>query len=314
MQISVTVAICTWNRAALLDQTLERMKCLEIPEGVTWELLVVNNNCTDNTDEIIQKHSQALPIKRLFEPKQGHSNARNCAIDHAQGELMLWTDDDVLVDSRWLVEYGVEAKKSPHVGYFGGTVDPWFEVSPPSWILHHLPRLEGPYALRRLGYEVRPLDTNEDVFGANMAFRTSLIKKFPFNPSLGRVGMGMMSGDETDVIARIKANGYNGLWVGTAKVRHYIPADRLSVKFLWMYYRGSGQTFCRMNTAPVTTPRLFGAPRWLIRRYAQLLCKHILLSPTRNAAWLNSLCNAAMTRGMIDEYQAASKLELSKTA
>ncbi|HMO35190.1 MAG TPA: glycosyltransferase [Gemmatales bacterium] len=85
--MKVTGAICTWNRAKLLDQTLERMKCLEIPEGITWELLIVNNICTDNTDEIIEKHSLTLPIKRLFEPKQGLSNARNCAVESAKEKL-----------------------------------------------------------------------------------------------------------------------------------------------------------------------------------------------------------------------------------
>jgi hypothetical protein len=51
----VTVAICTWNRAGLLAQTLEQMRQLVIPPGVTWELIVVNNNCTDDTDQVIAR-------------------------------------------------------------------------------------------------------------------------------------------------------------------------------------------------------------------------------------------------------------------
>ena len=60
----VTVAICTWNRADLLDRTLAQMHRLWIPEGVTWELLVVNNNCTDHTDEVINRHAAALPLRQ----------------------------------------------------------------------------------------------------------------------------------------------------------------------------------------------------------------------------------------------------------
>src|SRR5262245_53707365 len=84
----LTVAIWTWNRARLLDQTLARMRDLRVPAGGTWELLVVNNNCTDDTDAVIAKHASALPLVRLFEPKQGLSNARNCAVDHARGDLL----------------------------------------------------------------------------------------------------------------------------------------------------------------------------------------------------------------------------------
>ncbi len=79
--MNVTVAICTWNRAKLLDQTLTRMQQLRIPANVAWELLVVNNNCTDDTDAIIAGHESALPLRRLFEPKPGLSNARNFAVD-----------------------------------------------------------------------------------------------------------------------------------------------------------------------------------------------------------------------------------------
>ena len=50
--MDATIAICTWNRSDLLDKTLARMRELEIPPGTTWEIVVVNNRCTDNTDEV----------------------------------------------------------------------------------------------------------------------------------------------------------------------------------------------------------------------------------------------------------------------
>ena len=83
----VTVAICTWNRARLLDQTLTGLHALRIPEGITWELLVVNNRSTDDTDAVISRHADTLRLRRLCEPKQGLSNARNCAVRAARGDL-----------------------------------------------------------------------------------------------------------------------------------------------------------------------------------------------------------------------------------
>src|SRR5260370_34261599 len=100
-----SVIICTWNRPRLLDQTLEQMARLRLPPDVAWELLVVNNNCTDQTDTVLRRHQSRLPLRRILEPRQGLSHARNAAAAAARGEILLWTDDDVLVDRDWLAAY-----------------------------------------------------------------------------------------------------------------------------------------------------------------------------------------------------------------
>lgn len=303
--MNVTVAICTWNRSGLLDQTLARMGALNVPDGVTWELLVVNNNCTDGTDAVLAKHAAALPLARLFEPKPGLSNARNCAIDHARGELIVWTDDDVLVDPNWLVEYAKAAAAYPDAGYFGGTVDPWFAADPPRWVVRNLAALEGPFAVRQLGPGVRPLAAGEQVFGANMAFRTALLKGFRFDPALGRTGTGMLSGEETELIARLHRDGRHGVWVGPARVEHYIPAERLTAAYVWKFFHGIGRTNQRRDAAPAAGPRWFGLPRWLLRQYLAARARSVVLAPRRGAAWATSFTRAAVARGMIDEVRAA---------
>jgi glycosyltransferase involved in cell wall biosynthesis len=299
--VKITVAVCTWNRAALLDQTLERMRVLAAPPGATWELLVVNNNSTDDTDAVLARHEPHLPLRRLFEPKQGHSNARNCAVEHAAGDLLVWTDDDVLVEPDWLTEYAAAAAAFPQAGYFGGTVEPWFEVPPPRWVLRNLTALEGPFALRRLGDSVRLLRDGEQVFGANMAFRTELLRRFRFDPTLGRVGTGMLSGDDTELVDRVKADGWTGVWVGTARVRHYIPAGRVSAEYVWKFFRGLGRTNFRRDPNARAGPRLFGLPRWLVRHYVTARVRSLVLAPTAGRGWVNSFAEAATARGMIDE-------------
>ena len=108
--MNLTVAICTWNRAGLLDQTLGRMRQLNLPRDIQWELLIVNNNCADDTDRVIENHSHDLPVRRLFESKQGHCNARNCAVASARGDVIIWTDDDVMVEPDWLAAYANNAR------------------------------------------------------------------------------------------------------------------------------------------------------------------------------------------------------------
>jgi glucosyl-dolichyl phosphate glucuronosyltransferase len=128
---SVTVAICTWNRDHLLRQTLEEMTRLAVPAGLVWELLVVNNNCTDDTDGVIAAFAKRLPIRRLFESQPGLSHARNRAIAEAAGDYVVWTDDDVLVSPEWLAAYARAFARRPDAAVFGGPVAPWFPTTPP---------------------------------------------------------------------------------------------------------------------------------------------------------------------------------------
>src|SRR5207253_11169792 len=97
-----TVAICTWNRSQLLRQTLDQFLDLAIPAGMTWELLVVNNNSTDDTDVVLAEFESRLPLRRLFEREPGLSHARNAALAAATGDYILFTDDDVLIAQSWL--------------------------------------------------------------------------------------------------------------------------------------------------------------------------------------------------------------------
>ena len=176
----VTVAICTWNRAEFLDQTLAEMHKLRIPAGVDWELLVVNNHCTDDTNEVTARHAGKLPLRPLFEAKQGLSPAHNCAIQAARGELIVWTDDDVLVDPDWLDAYCQAAAQWPEATFFGGNIQPWFACEPPRWIVDN-PRL-APFSERQLGSAVRLMSPQEYPFGANMAFRRAAIDPLAFDP------------------------------------------------------------------------------------------------------------------------------------
>ena len=94
----VTVAICTWNRCDLLEQTLRRLTEVVVPPHVTRDVVVVNNNCTDRTTEVASAFQDALSLRVVFEPTPGLSNARNRALAEARGDYIAWIDDDVLVD------------------------------------------------------------------------------------------------------------------------------------------------------------------------------------------------------------------------
>ena len=116
--MKITVAICTWNRAELLDRTLGEMIGLRVPEGVEWELLVIDNNSTDDTENVVAGFEGRLPVRHVFEPRAGKSHAANTVLREARGDLIVWTDDDVLVDAGWLEAYAHAARDWPDAALF----------------------------------------------------------------------------------------------------------------------------------------------------------------------------------------------------
>lgn len=301
--MKVTVAICTWNRADLLSKTMQRMKSLVIPDDVTWELIVANNNSTDNTDELLERYCDGkLPLRRIFVSKQGLSHSRNAVIKAANGDWILWTDDDVFVDPNWLVEYVEAIKANQGFSFMGGCVAPWFETPPPSWLAKHLAHLEGAFALTPAAPETRRIDVagkKEAVFGTNMAFRTDVIRLFTFDAKLGLMGDRLIRGEETDLVLRLDAAGHKGLWVGAAKVQHYIPTKRMTIKYLWEFFCGCGEAQFRM-AKPIPVATLFDQPRWAIRGWLVSSLAAKLLYPFKNALWLHHFSRAAICAGVLN--------------
>lgn len=302
--MDVTVAICTWNRAALLDLTLSRMCALRIPDDVEWELIIVNNNCSDGTDAVLDQYSSRLPVRRIFEPRQGHSHARNAAIDAATGEFLLWTDDDVLVDREWLAEYVSAARQHPHGAFFGGTVNPWLEREPPKWFRRHWDAVkESLFVVRQLGDFVGPIPQDVSPAGANMGFRTEVQRQFRYDTLLGRVASTLSGGDDTAMVERMRSAGLQGIWVGTAQVDHFVPASRLTRSFMKRWFHGAGRTYVRQEW-PLAGQHVAGVPVWLCKRLAKNLISTWMYEPMRNDRWYKSFREAAIAQGAIAECYA----------
>ena len=260
----ITVAICTWNRAKLLDQTLAEMRNLHIPQGIEWELLVVNNNCTDDTDIVIAGHSTTLPLRRIFEPTQGQTFARNRAFDEATGEWVLFTDDDVLVDPHLLEAYAEAIRsRGEQVTFMGGEIKPWFVEQPDQALAEALPTVSKGFC----GIDVledkwitKPEDGTPH--GANMLFSKIRVEGERFNTRMGYSGRSMISGEEIEYCRRLLAKGHRGAWVKKATLRHYVSPDRLTLSYLRRHLFDAGRGGVRTKGVPMGR-RIFGPPAWL---------------------------------------------------
>jgi len=288
----VTVAICTWNRAALLAQTLEQMRQLVIPPGVTWELIVVNNNCTDDTDQVITRFADALPIRRVFEPTPGLSHARNAAIARASGELILWTDDDVLVSPQWLAAYVTAAHSDPGASFFGGPIQPWLGAPAPKWFLATFDQISDHYSLRSPPQALVDVSLKYPPYGANFVVRSVVQRQFLYDGAVGHREDLMLGGEDVKVLGTMIRAGHRGRWVHEAVVHHFIPKERLRLE----YIRKRAFDIGRLAGSTIEAGRcatIYGRPRWLLREAIEAELRypwHRIFRGPR--VWINDLFDA----------------------
>jgi len=252
-----TVIVCTWNRARSLARTLSSMTELTAPACDGWEVLVIDNGSTDDTENIVGTFRDRLPVRVEREPRLGVGHARNTGIDRARGELLVFTDDDVVVDPAWLGAH-VDAATRSDADYFGGHIDACFEQPPPGWLRRNAQALHPMLCTVDLSTAHGPIGATGQPFGPNMAFRRAALGNARFDPALGRRGSGHIRGSDVSIVDQLRRRGAHGLWVPEAKVRHMIPPAHATLRYLCRYYAGAGATAVRLDgeDQPATLPRI----------------------------------------------------------
>ncbi|HUI06189.1 MAG TPA: glycosyltransferase [Verrucomicrobiae bacterium] len=305
--MDVTVIICTYNRCRSLQQTLQSFCDLEIPRGMTWELLVVDNNSDDATREVCEFFASKLPMRYSFEPIQGQSRARNRGAAEASSPLLVFTDDDVKADKNWLASLWQAARLHPEIDIFGGRILPLWERTPPSWLAENATSMLRLICTHfDLGDEERVfVDCNAGPWGANMAFRRSVLTdQFRFLVDLGITGRDNVRGEETDLICRLLKGGHQGLYVPEAMVYHRNTPERATERYVFAYYKGAGMTEMRLR-GPFSVGRLwFGVPRYLWLKVIKHFFQYVIFRPTRpSQIWLRAEIDLATNWGRIIELR-----------
>jgi len=192
---------------------------------IDWEILVVDNNCSDSTCDVLQTLSRAFPhpLRWVKETKQGLSHARNRGVVEARGRYVVFTEDDVRIDRLWVKSIcEMFAKNSCEA--VAGRIEILWNSPRPRWLTDDL--------LGFLGYlnygEERELTEDTPFFGGNMAFTRSVFDKIGmFDPNLGRQGRKLIGGEEIDLFKRFLAAGLRAFYQPGAIVHHIIDSRRL---------------------------------------------------------------------------------------
>jgi glycosyltransferase involved in cell wall biosynthesis len=243
---------------------------------VAWELVVVNNNCTDDTDAVVCKHQAVLPVISVQEPRLGISNARNCALRHARGRFVLWTDDDVLVDPQWMAAL-LDAFSRFDADLVYGRVEPWWETGqPPSW---YSPEFAGTFALLDAGSSPRVVtDPTASGYNVNLAFHRRVVDAIgTYREDIG--GDGKQACEDIDLCRRAHARGLRLVYQPDALVRHFIPAARCEKGFNRdRAIAGAAATVAMLRLEAADNPalpRFAGIPRYYFRVNLGYIWKYV---------------------------------------
>lgn len=295
--VDATILICTYNRAELLADTLDSLKTLRPGAGLTWDVLVVDNNSTDRTRDVVESRRASFPVdlRYMFEPVQGKSTALNTGITASRARIIVFTDDDVRTPPVWLSAAVEPLLARTDIDYTGGPVHPIWERQRPVW-LDERGNLGGTIAVKDHGAEPFIFeDRRKTPLGVNLAVRRSLIERIGgFRPDLGRNGRSLLGQEQADFFYRSRRAGARGLYVPEMVLSHIVPAGRLTWSYFrrWWYWKGisharihaiHGRTELGLDLSSV--PRLAGMPRFVFgdARANLVGCLRTLVSRNRPA-------------------------------
>jgi glycosyltransferase involved in cell wall biosynthesis len=291
--LALSVVLCTYNRARLLGDAL-RALLTQTATAPPYEVLVVDNNSTDDTRSVIGRFAADSRIRYVREPQQGLSAARNRGIRASRAPIIAFTDDDVRVDPTWVQTVVDTFARHPHADWMGGKVEANWPALPPEW-LHDTG--SAPLAILDYGGEPFAVTPARPVclIGANLAVRRRAFNRTGlFSTRVERRGDTIGSTEDHELQIRMLNAGLTGCYEPALVVRADVPHERLSKRYHRRWHEGHGRFYALMREPSFErsdTATVLGVPGHVYRRSMGELARWIgrLLCFNPSAAFVHEL-------------------------
>lgn len=239
----LSLIVCTYNRDKYLYGALRCIAENGFP-AEAYEIILVNNMSTDNTEAECQRFKNDYPdvdFRYFVETSQGLSFARNRGIDESRGDTLVFLDDDSYIQEGYLENLQKQLDSHPEADAFGGKIDPVFESGEaPKWLSKW--NYSWVSAID-LGDSVCPFKGKAFPIGANMGIRKAMLTKTgAFKTELGRSKKNLMGGEEKDLFERIRQQGGNIYYFPDVVVQHVIPPSRTTKDYVRRLGEGVGMS------------------------------------------------------------------------
>jgi glycosyltransferase involved in cell wall biosynthesis len=307
----ISVVVCTYNRAALLREAL-RSLFAQKGENVSYEIVVIDNNSSDDTPSTVEslKAESPVPLRYVRESRQGNAYARNAGVEHAEGSIIAFLDDDCTADEHWVATIKSAFDRDPELAFVGGRVLPVWESNPPLWLnTSHW----APLALLDYGKEERKINgqTPLGLLTANIAIRKEVFQQLGgFLPSLQRVKGSIGSMEDHEFVMRICRGGKRGLYLPDLITWAGVDPQRMTKAYHRRWHTGHGHFYAVLNDPEWERSKfqIAGVPSHLYKetaRQAVTWCSK-LLSGKRDAAF-ESECHLRFFYGFFLERRKRRK-------
>ncbi|MEM1168435.1 MAG: hormogonium polysaccharide biosynthesis glycosyltransferase HpsE [Cyanobacteria bacterium P01_H01_bin.35] len=254
-----TVVIPTYNGAERLPLVLDKLRSQIEIEGLSWEVIVVDNNSKDNTQKVVKKYQKNWhrqnSLKYCFEEKQGAGFARKKAVQVANSPLIGFLDDDNIPAQNWVAAAYEFAQKYPKAGAYASQIHGDFAGELPP----NFDRIKPFFAITERGEKPLLYQPALKVIPPSAGLvvrREAWLENVPKDCILsGRKQGSMLTAEDTETISYIQQGGWE-IWYNPAmEVIHKIPKHRLEKDYLISFFRGIGLS--RYVT------RMLGVKLWL---------------------------------------------------
>jgi glycosyltransferase involved in cell wall biosynthesis len=273
----ISVVVPTYNRRQLLAKTLESLVG-QRAASVRYEVLVVDNNSSDDTRSVVETFIQRWSaVRYLFEPRRGASHARNSGIAAASAPIVAFIDDDVEADSSWIRNIKQAFDDHRDIDCLGGPIRGHFSEQPPAWFT---PSHWGPVALQEdKGPNFGAEDASSCLATANFACRRAALEE------VGGFAPEFLRCQDREIELRLWAAGKRGLFVSEIVVTTEVPRERLTKKYHRRFYWRNGSYDERMRyrdlidhdgrllREPPRTATLLGTPVFVYRDLSRRIAR-----------------------------------------
>ncbi len=261
----ITLVVCTYNRSGDLRELLGTALTQDTPGGFRHEVLVVDNNSSDDTQRCVEA-LQAAGHGNLYyvlEPRQGKSYALTNALGRIRSPLYTITDDDFLLPSQWLGEIVAAFRDNPDAAFVSGKVLPSWRGNPEPWLTS---RHWSAIAMADHGEQRFYVDTANPICLLACAFRLADVLEAGGYPGDLAVSKGRVGGTEdADLLMRLWRNGKRGLYLPGTVLYHKVEPKRLTKAYHRRWHRGHGRSHAMMRVPELerARARLFDVPSHL---------------------------------------------------
>jgi glycosyltransferase involved in cell wall biosynthesis len=247
----ISIIVCCYNSVSRLPDTIKHLSLQSAKEDIDWEVIVVDNNSTDNTSEIAiaewKKCDEPVPLIIVKEPKPGLSHARKAGIKHAKYDLLIFCDDDNWLEKDYVEQASIIMGADSEIGILGGLNTPVSNIIIPEWFKD----FQAAYACGSQAEEDGEVSKDRlYVTGAGMVIRKkifSILDELGFESKLtDRKGEELSSGGDTEICFATALLGYKLVYSSRLRLYHFMEPKRLTWEYLSRLEAGHAKSFYKL--------------------------------------------------------------------